>query len=124
MSEEKRVKLEIFYLLITRAYPDYKRSYCSTSIYHFGSREEAEAVAQSERLEYYRNCGVFERFRESVREEDSGDKDENEEIEVTSADLEVMDEMAHDIVYADIYMDMSPFSAEIGLVKIQSSDKN
>jgi len=89
--------MNLYCLTVVRAYPDYKRPYSSTSVYHFATIEDANEKRRKEKRKYYENFLEFLRECCQPVPKDIDNIDE--------------DEAQTDFVYIDTYMDMEPFSA-------------
>lgn len=97
----------MWYLLVIRAHPDYKRPYSSTSIKFFRTKSLAEA-AQRDAYEKF-----FEEYDEIFNDEEGrwrSGLSREETIEKIDA--------RH---YIDAYMDMVPFSAVVDKVVAEES---
>ena len=102
-----RKKENILYcVMIEKAYPDYKRPYCITDVEHFRNKDKAEKYIKIEKRKYYNDC--------CVKEDEDGNY-----VEINSdEDPSDYDNEAYDMIYADSYMDMSPFGSSIIEVEI------
>ena len=85
--------MKLFCLEIVKAFPDYKRPYTITNVYHYLDINVANDKRREEKSEYYKN------FIENLEIKDIDDLDE--------------DEAQTDFIYYDSYMDMEPFSATL-----------
>jgi len=112
-TPEKKQKLGIYSVLITRAYPDYKRPYASATLCHFDSYEAATEFAMRQRMIYYNDYGVLDAFN---NESDTQLTVDDDARPPTDDQLMRLEELAYDIVYFDSYMDMSPFDAVVSPV--------
>ena len=91
--------MNLYCLEIVKAYPDYKRPYVSTNLYHFKDPYSANEKRREEKLNYYQNFIEYLEETEDKKIEDIDDLDE--------------DEAQTDYIYSDSYMDMSPFTATL-----------
>ena len=98
--------MKVYCLKIDKAYPDYKRPYASSSVYHFATIEDANEKRKIEKRNYYE--GFLQHLRECCDD--------------VPKDIDNIDEdrAQTDYIYYDSYMDMEPFSAI--LYEITSED--
>ena len=96
--------MKLYCLKIERACPDYKRPYCSVSVHHYLTIEEADEKRRREKQKYYKD---FLTYLDECGEEVPKDVDEIDEDE------------AQDYFYRDSYMDMMPFDCILYVIEIQ-----
>jgi len=100
---EKKI---LYCVVIEKAYPDYKRPFSTTKVEHFRNEDKAKEYIKIEKRKYYNDC--------CVKEDEDGNY-----VEINSGeDPSDYDEEAHDMIYADSYMDMTPFDSSIIEVEI------
>lgn len=97
---------QIYCLTIVKAYPDYKRPYASTCVYHFSTIHDANEKRRQEKAKYYED---FIEYLKDTENKEVKDIDELDE-----------DEAQTDWIYADSYMDMEPFSATLHEIIIEN----
>lgn len=90
---------KIYCLEIIKAFPDPKRPYSSTNIYHFTDKFSANEKRRQEKTKYYEDFIDYLKKDEDMIIKDIDDLDE--------------DEAQTDWVYCFSYMDMPPFSATL-----------
>ena len=89
----------LYSLVIVKAHPDYKRPYSTTDVYYFLNPGDANEKRREEKRSYYQD------FLKYLEEEDIDKIDE--------------DDLQSEI-YADSYMDMEPFSAQLYEINIEN----
>lgn len=92
----------LYSLVIVKAHPDYKRPYSTTDVYYFLNREDANEKRREEKRSYYQD------FLKYLEEDDQKDIDQIDEDDLQSE------------IYADAYMDMEPFSAQLYEINIEN----
>ena len=104
----------MYCVIITTAYPDYKRPYASVDVKHFKSEEEAKTYVKNSKVEYYKDYGVLEQYLDRFDDDEDPSKIDFYDEKV----LNEIDDFAFDYIYADSYMDMLPFSSDIRKIEI------
>ena len=96
----------LYCLEIVKAYPDYKRPYATSSVYHYSTIEDANEKRRTEKRLYYDS---FLQFLRECCEPVPKDIDNIDE-----------DEAQTNYIYSDYYMEMEPFLATLYEITIEN----
>lgn len=105
--------MNLYCVEIVCAYPDYKRPYVSTRVYHFLTIEEANEKRREKKRKYYSDfLSALKGVEENEDETNNSPKDIDE----------VDEEQLSQFIYVDAYMDMEPFEATLYQISIDNGN--